>query len=44
MSGIRMWTGFKWIRIGDNGGLLSTGNEASSSIKCGTFIDQMNSY
>jgi hypothetical protein len=34
-----VWTGLIWLRVGTKGGLLSTRNEPSSSIKYGEFID-----
>jgi hypothetical protein len=33
------WTGLIWLRIGTGGGTCDCGNEPSSSIKCGEFLD-----
>ena len=33
---VSMWTGLGWPRIGKGGG---SGNELSGSIKCGEFLD-----
>jgi hypothetical protein len=33
------WTGFIWLRIGQEAGTCECGNEPTSSIKCGEFLE-----
>jgi hypothetical protein len=34
-----VWTGLKWLRIGQVAGNCECGNELSGSIKCREFLD-----
>jgi len=36
---VGLLTGSSWLRIGTGGGTCKCGNELSSSIKCGEFLD-----
>jgi hypothetical protein len=38
-NGMKMWTGFVWLRIGTMAGTCEHGNEPMGSIKDGEFID-----
>jgi len=40
--GVRAWTGFNWLRIWTGGGSCECGNERTGSIKCGEFLDKLN--
>ena len=35
------WTGSSWLRIGTGGGTCDCRNEPSGSIKCGEFLDKL---
>jgi hypothetical protein len=37
-EGVRVWTGFTWLRIGTGGGSCEHGDEPSGSRKCGEFL------
>jgi len=36
---VGVWTGSRWLRIGQVVGISDCGNEPSGSIKCGEFLD-----
>jgi hypothetical protein len=36
------WTGLCWFSVGTGGGHCECGNKHSGSIKCGEFLDQLN--
>jgi hypothetical protein len=37
--GVRVWSGFVWLRIRFIGGFCEHGNETSGSVKGGEFLD-----
>jgi hypothetical protein len=38
LNGVKMWAGFKWLRIGPLVGSCEYGNENKGSIKGGEFL------
>ena len=36
-----IWTGLGWPRIETGGGCCECGNEHSGSVKCGEFLDKL---
>jgi hypothetical protein len=38
---VGVWTGLSWLRIETGGGTCECGNEPMGSVKCGKFLNQL---